>query len=567
LYPRVFSTVRSLRRTLIVALISGGLLAASAGSAVAIPTALPESANLLATTDASTTDLVTAWPTDSSTLDPAIVATDEDKELTMNIYQRLVEYKFVTKPNGAEVWNGLEVEPSLAKSWTINGPVITFHLRPGVKFYPSGNPVTASDVKFSFDRNFALPAGDSGDLNNGGLFKASQIKVINSLTVQFTFTNAAGKPAAFADSLATMRMPNYGIVDEKTVLEHATKKDPYGGVWLRSHVAGTGPYYIASREPGQQIVLKAVPNLWSGEPVFKTVTIRIVSNGNIASLVEGGDVNIATFGLSANDVTTLGKAGYTVWHENTPDFVFLNLAEDQGPLKNKLVRQAIADAVPYSSIVTDVYANRAERSLSYVNLKAPGYIPAWNVYQTNMARAKALMKQSGVGHESVTLTFSNAEPSYEDMAILIKNALAPIGISLDLVPTTPDQLNTDIENRSTGKPGSPSPVVSGMVMFNLSIYLDDAKSPVDFWSTPGNNTINYSRFDNPTVNRLQNEYQFAPNSPARNKAYEEIQRIVANDAGFIPLVITGRTTVTSPNLTGLSFSPEIGNRFWTLKLK
>jgi peptide/nickel transport system substrate-binding protein len=514
--------------------------------------------------NAPTNSLVTAWPNDVDTLDPGTVSTDQDKDLTMNIYQRLVEYKFVKQANGTEVWQGLEAQPMLAQSWTVAGPTITFHLRPGVKFYPSGDPLTAQDVKFSFDRIFAIPSGDTGDLQNGGLFGPNQIKVINTSTVQITFENKAGKPATFADSLATMRMPNYGIVDEKAVLKHATKSDPFGANWLKTHTAGTGPYYIASRSLGQQIVLKAVPNLWSGEPDYKTVTIRIVNNGSVAGLMEGGDVNIATFGLSASDISSLSKDGYKVWHVNTPDFIFLMLPVDQGPTESLAVRQAIADAIPYSSIIQTVFDGIGKRSLSYVNLKAPGYIPSWKIYQSNLTKEEALVKASGVGSTPITLTFSNAEPYFEDMAILIKNALAPIGITINLVPVTAAQLATDWFSRGSGAPGSPSPVGNDIVMENVSIYLDDAKSPVDFFSAYGSN---YSRYDDPEVNALQTKYQFAQNSTARNAAYEKIQRIVAESASFIPLVITGRTTVTDPNITNLAFSPEIATRYWMLEPK
>ena len=199
-----------------------------------------------------------------------------------------------------------------------------------------------------------------------------------------------------------------------------------------------------------------------------------------------------------------------------------------------------------------------------MNLKAPGYIPAWNIFGASTVKEESFVKKSGLGSTPITLNFSNAEPYFEDMAILIKNALTPIGIKLTLVPITPAQLATDWFNRAAGKPGSPSPVGNSILMENLSIYLDDAKSPVSFWSAYG---TNYSRYDDPTVNSLQTQYQFAPNSAARNTAYEKIQRLVAQSASFIPIVITGRTTVTSPNITNLAFSPEIATRYWMLEPK
>ena len=325
LHPRL--STKLLATSLLLATLSGSI---SIGAGVAGATQVARSAP-----NAPLNSIVTAWPTDINTLDPGTVSTDQDKDLTMNLYQRLVEYKFVKQPDGTEVWDGLAAQPMLAQSWTVSGPTITFHLRRGVKFYPSGDPLTAADVKFSFDRVFSIPSGNTGDFNNGGVFGTKQIKVINPSTVAITFQDKAGKPAEFADSLATMRMPNYGIIDQKYVMAHASKSDPLGATWLKTHTAGTGPYYISSRAIGQQIVLKAVPKLWSGEPDYTTVTIRVVNNGSVASLMEGGDVNVATFGLSASDITSLAKTGFKTWHVNTPDFIFLMLPVDQGPTKER----------------------------------------------------------------------------------------------------------------------------------------------------------------------------------------------------------------------------------------
>src|SRR5499426_3035693 len=48
---------------------------------------------------------------------------------------------------------GQPMAPSLAESWTVSrdGLVYEFVLRPGAKFH-TGDPVTAEDVKFSFER-------------------------------------------------------------------------------------------------------------------------------------------------------------------------------------------------------------------------------------------------------------------------------------------------------------------------------------------------------------------------------------------------------------------------------
>ena len=87
--------------------------------------------------------LVVGQIAEPKSLDPHAVTAVNDFRILMNIYDGLVRYKDGT----------LEVEPALAKSWTISddGTVYTFKLREGVTFH-DGSPFNAEAVKFNFDR-------------------------------------------------------------------------------------------------------------------------------------------------------------------------------------------------------------------------------------------------------------------------------------------------------------------------------------------------------------------------------------------------------------------------------
>jgi peptide/nickel transport system substrate-binding protein len=537
-----------------------GVVTASLAALIAL-TACSSNGSTDTSAAASGDSLVTAWPSDVSTLDPGNVSTDQDKELTMNIYQRLLEYDFTTDENGSLVWKGLDAKASLAESYELTGTSAIFHLRTDVTFYPSGNPLTAEDVLFSFQRSMAL--GGSTDFSNGGLQQPSQFSVVDEHTFKMDFTDVAGNPVEATPTLiATMRFPNFGIVDSKVAKEHATADDPTANEWLRSNSAGTGPYYIDSRTPGQELTLKAVPDLWSGEPAYKTVTVRVVNNGNIASLVRSGQVNVGLFGLTQKDLNDLSTAGLTVDHQATPDFIHLQLAEDSGPFADEKVRQAVATVLPYQDMVDNIFFGRAERSLSYVNLKAPGYDEAWGTYETDVAKAKALMAEAGNPKIEVPLQYSNAEPAYEDMAILIQSSLKDIGITVTLQPQTPAAMFNLILQRATAKAGD-ALTEPQMVMFNLSIYLDDPKSPVSFYSRSGG-ALNYPRHSDPAFDAIADANQFAAPSPEREAAYVDLQEQAAADASFIPMIVTGRTVVVSKGITGIAYSPEIGVRYWTL---
>src|SRR5471030_1435068 len=70
--------------------------------------------------------LVHAIPADIASLDPAYIRGQQDQEIGVNIYERLVQMKFNEQNDGTLMADPVEVVPQLAESWKVEGPVITF---------------------------------------------------------------------------------------------------------------------------------------------------------------------------------------------------------------------------------------------------------------------------------------------------------------------------------------------------------------------------------------------------------------------------------------------------------
>ncbi|WP_433891073.1 ABC transporter substrate-binding protein [Streptomyces sp. CA-111067] len=503
--------------------------------------------------------LVAAWPSDVSTMDPGNVNTDQDKELAMNVYQNLVGYKTTAK-DGSSVSDGLASAPAVASSWTISGDTVTFAIRAGLTFHPSGNPVTAKDAVWSLQRSLKL--NGAVELNNSGVFDAGQITAPDATHVAIRYQDGNGKPVKASEvNVATLRTCWYGIVDSVAAKAHATAADPIAADWLKSHVAGSGPYYVKSRQTGQSIDLAAVPGAVLDAPKFAAVTLRVVNDGNVAALLRGGSVNVAQYGLSPRDTQSLKSAGFHVAHADTSSYLYLQLASDAGPFKDPLVRRAVAEALPYDGLLKNVYYGQAERADTYVTKGAPGYDPAWKAYGDE-AKAKSLMGQAGNPSISTKLRYPSENTDFATAAQLIKSALKPLGIDVTLQPQTSAALITSIIGRATAK--SAGGAGDGMVLSTLSTYVEDAKTPVKLWSVTGG-VVNFSRTSVPEIDTLQNQYAMAPPSPARDQAYQKIQQLAAQDASFLPLVVTGRTLVSAAGITGLTFTPEPVTLYWNLE--
>ena len=164
-------------------------------------------------------------------IDPAKGTDYADTVLAINLYDTLVYPK----------QGGSGVQPHLATEWSIDGATYTFTLRDDVTFN-SGNPLTAADVAYSFERMMAMGQGNSSlfvDVVEG-------VEATGDHTVVFTLAEP------FAPFLATLvRMP---VVDMATVKENEVDGD-WASTWMSQNSAGSGPYEITSHDPQTETVL------------------------------------------------------------------------------------------------------------------------------------------------------------------------------------------------------------------------------------------------------------------------------------------------------------------------
>jgi peptide/nickel transport system substrate-binding protein len=504
--------------------------------------------------------LVVAWPNDADSLDPGNSAYSfQDWDLCTNLYETLVQCKFVDNGSGVMVWDGLSLAPGLAKSWETKGDTATFHLDTSRKFYPTGNPLTADDVIFSYQRLFDL--GKQSSLNTAGIFSMDQIKKIDDATVKMTFKASDGKSPIEVNGfqLAVFRWPNVVIYDSVEVKKHITGSDKAATKWLKDNTAGTGPYYIANRAIGQQIQLAAVPN-HPLNPAYKNVTITIA--GNVLSLVKGGSVNLAVYGLTQEDVNSLsGNSAVSVQRAKAPEFYMLQLPVDAGgQYANQLVRQAIAYTIPYDEIIKSLFGGNVTKDLSMVTEGANGYTPAWAKYTTNLEKAKALMAQAGNPKVAGPLHFVSSDPTLQSMAILIKESAAKIGVNFTLAPETPASQSALTTARNSGaKQGPPD-----ALLYKFGVWMDDPSITM-FYFYNSNGYSNYPHWSDPTVDQISAEHFGTPPSDKRAEAWKKAQEIVAEACPIIPIVHSDRVGVTTKGITGFTISPEMCVRYWPLK--
>lgn len=356
-------------------------------------------------------------------------------EVGWNCYDRLITCNVKILPDGSRSFDQNALAPELAEKWTVDDKGITFLLRKNATFH-DGTPVTAADVKWSFDRAVSIGGYPTSQMGAGSLIKPDQFKVIDDHTFRVDFI----RPDALTLPDIAVVIP--AVYNSALVKKNATSSDPWGLEYTKNNVAGGGAFKVEKWTPGTEVIYARNDSWKCGElPSIKRVIWRMVPNaGNRRALIERGDADIS-FDVPAKDYAELKQKNFKVSANPIANGMFcIELNVKKPPFDNPKVRQAVAYAVPYQKIM-DVAFYGAAKPLFGGASNTPSDISAWPTptsYNTDLAKAKALLAEAGMadGFETVISLDLGLGTVSEPIAILVQESLASIGIraTIDKVP-------------------------------------------------------------------------------------------------------------------------------------
>ena len=172
---------------------------------------------------------------------------------------------------------GNDMAPCLAEAWreSPDGLSYEFKLREGLKFH-NGDPFTAEDVKFSFERYRGTAAKLLHD-------RVKAVQILDPHRVRFVLQNP------WPDFLAFYATPATGaawIVPKKYI-------EKVGEDGFRRHPVGLGPYRFVSMSPGVELLLEANEQYWRKKPSIKRVVIKGVSDRSTRlAMLKTGEADI-----------------------------------------------------------------------------------------------------------------------------------------------------------------------------------------------------------------------------------------------------------------------------------
>jgi peptide/nickel transport system substrate-binding protein len=315
---------------------------------------------------------------------------------------------------------GQKIGSSLAETWTEShdGRVYEFKLRRGLKFH-NGEPVTADDVKFSFDRYNGVGARAFRE-------RVQHVEVVDPLTVRFQLTEPWPDFLMFYGTSATAA----GIVVPKKYLSQV------GEDGFKKHPIGAGPYRFVSHTPGVEVVLQAYPDYWRLAPHIKRITMKSVTEGTTrVAMVKNGEADLAV-ALEGEDAESARRDPrlrlVATRHASLAWIEFADQWDSRSPWHDRRLRLAVNHALDRKALNESACLGHCPptgvivpRVMDFaLRVEAPGYNPH---------RAKQLLAEAGYPQGLDAGDFVPIPPFFQ-LSEGVVNSLNAVGIRIRLRP-------------------------------------------------------------------------------------------------------------------------------------
>jgi oligopeptide transport system substrate-binding protein len=510
------------------------------------------------------------FPLGLETLEPVMSNSPQTIWVLANVMEGLVSYN-----------NKNEIVPQIARKWEISadGLKYTFHINKSIKFqddecFPNGNGrnVTSEDFKYCLERVNDPATKTRGlwvfrDKIKGARefyeFKAGKSKTeareITGLKTPNDSTLIIELYEPFAPFLSLLTM-TYGYVYPKEAVEYY--KDNFS-----AHPVGTGPFSFRKWELDKTLTLAKNKNYYEFDssnirlPYLEQIDITFTKsvetefldflNGKYDYHEPSAEIVDALTDDNGNLVKP-GEKDYTMVKQPWLNTVYLIMVQNQSlpagrtsPFTgNKKLRQAVNYAIDKDKIVKFVLKNRGSSANNGpLPNGMPGFDSSVKGYTYNPEKAKKLLEEAGYpGGKGLdlTLVISNDELQ-KNISIAIQEQLKDVGINLKLEQVLQATLNTKQQD--------------GEYAFTRGNWGADYFDPENFMALFYSKNIipfgpNKTGYANPEIDRLYERSIKVTDFDERKKIYNEMERIVIDDAVWIYLYYNQRIYLLQKDVKG-----------------
>ena len=452
-------------------------------------------------------------------------------------------------------FDGETIKDALAESWEVSddGMTYTFHLKDGIKFH-SGKALTSEDVRWTWERWRT----ESGTCYSYYLDFVDTIETPDEKTVVVNMS----KPDN--NFLVNMTVPVASIMN-KDAIEQAEADNKVYGVEV---VDGTGPFKLEEYVASDYLKMTRNDDYTWGSSIFENqgpahisgIKVRFVPEPGTRQMeFEAGNIDVLGNGcVFANELDgLLEKGDYTLEEYNPPYPVFLMFQTERVP--DKAVRQACNMAIDRDEIINTVMGGHCEAM--YTGLPE-GYKWNWkegkDYYKYDLEAAGKLLEDNGYKLESDGYRYKDGEKlsmeiSYCDSdedaktAELFQAQMKKIGIDVIVNTST-----ADFWDRIGGDGDNDFDVLI------MGAYINSAEDMLQEYMYSKNMPApNRSKWSDPEVDKLLAEARSTTDETRRMECYEEIQKVAAEEAIWVPLYSKNGWSVLNNRVKGYKAHPTI----------
>jgi peptide/nickel transport system substrate-binding protein len=296
-----------------------------------------------------------------------------------------------------------------------DGKSATFQLRTGIKFH-DGSPVTPEDVRWSYEHYHGASATLLQEKTHG-------IDIVNDRTVKFSFTEPL---LDFPILMGT------GNVCGAAWVVPAKYYQKVGKDGFLQKPIGAGPYKLVSQETGNKIEYEAFEDYYRPVHVKNFTIVSVPEAATRVAMVERGEADIA-YGIPGelidriknNPKLMLAPVLSGSWWLEFPGF-----QDPKNPFHDKRVREAVSLTVDRKAINDAESGGMGRISGNWVNDDVE-YALDWPQWETNIPKAKELMKQAGYP-DGFKVDWLTVVPNFFSRGERVVSQLKAIGIQTRL---------------------------------------------------------------------------------------------------------------------------------------
>ncbi|MGL5253615.1 MAG: ABC transporter substrate-binding protein [Brevinema sp.] len=440
-----------------------------------------------------------------------------------NIFDRLIERD-----------SSNQFIPSLAVEWSyVNPTTLRMKLREGVVFQ-NGEPFTAEDVRYSFER--ALVSPDIVQIV--APFKG--VEIIDDYTVNIILKYP------FAATEAHLAHGAMSMVNQKAIED--------AGDNVVQLPVGTGPFSFKEWNRGQNIVLTANDQYWGDIPQIKTVELLIVPEASARIIaLETGDIDVALAIDPVDRDRVVGNSALTLLEGAAPRVQFLafNIGKGKNPAwKNPRVREAVALSLDTPGLIHSVLFETAKPAGSLLEESIFGAITIPPIKQ-NIEQAKQILKDEGIT-EGMKVSLWTLPGVQQKIAEVIQGNLKEIGMDASIEVY---ELGRYIKAISQGEQDL-------YILYWTTVTLDGNYGLYNLLHSSAQGVSgNRMFYSNPEVDKLLDQARSELKSEARKKQYQRIQEIIREDYVMIPIFYPYEMAGVRKNVKNFGFNTSALHSF------